>query len=77
MNPKPAVATRIEVALIFESLAALAKLQGRTGMSQTDIVNRALQVYEFADEVLREGNELVVRTPDGRMQSVKISDVVR
>ena len=36
----------------------------RTGLSKTDIVNRALSLYAYLDERLASGDELLVRTKD-------------
>ncbi|MDX8146700.1 hypothetical protein SK854_31615 [Lentzea sp. BCCO 10_0061] len=69
---KPAVVERVNVALIADSAAALAKLQARTGMKKVDIVNRAVQLYEFLEAQMREGRELVVRDENGIDRIVKI-----
>jgi hypothetical protein len=69
---KPAVVERVNVALIADSAAALGKLQARTGMKKVDIVNRAVQLYEFVEAQMREGNELVVRDENGIDRIVKI-----
>jgi hypothetical protein len=69
---KPAVVERVNVALIADSAAALGKLQQRTGLKKVDIVNRAVQLYEFLEAQMREGRELVVRDEDGIDRIVKI-----
>ncbi|MGW4214025.1 hypothetical protein ACWEIJ_38990 [Lentzea sp. NPDC004789] len=69
---KPAVVERVNVALIADSAAALGKLQQRTGLKKVDIVNRAVQLYEFVEAQMREGKELVVRDADGTDRLVKI-----
>ncbi|MEV0677538.1 hypothetical protein AB0I60_13550 [Actinosynnema sp. NPDC050436] len=69
---RPAVADRVNVALIAEAVEAIGKLQERTGLKKVDLVNRALLVYEFVDAELRAGNQVVLRDPDGRDQLVKI-----
>jgi hypothetical protein len=69
---KPAVVERVNVALIADSAAALGKLQARTGLKKVDIVNRAVQLYEFLEAEMREGKELVVRDPDGIDRLVKV-----
>jgi len=40
--------------------AALAEL-GRTGDSKTDIINRALSIYEYFERIIREGGAVYVR----------------
>jgi hypothetical protein len=69
---KPAVVERVNVALIADTAAALGKLQQRTGLKKVDIVNRAVQLYEFVEAQMREGKELVVRDADGTDRLVKI-----
>lgn len=69
---RPAVAERINATLIRESAEALARLQGRTGLSKTDAINRAITVYEFIDAEIREGNEIIIRDSEGRDQLVKM-----
>jgi hypothetical protein len=57
--PKPP--ERITVALIPQSAADLQRLQDRTSLSKTDLVNRAITLYEFIDSQLRGGQDLIVR----------------
>lgn len=57
-------ATRITIALIPKAAAGLASLQDRTGLSRTDLVNRAISLYEFIDAQLREGADILVRRGD-------------
>jgi hypothetical protein len=57
-QPQP---DRITVALIPQSTADLQALQDRTSLSKTDLVNRAITLYEFIDAQLREGHDLIVR----------------
>lgn len=71
-SDKPAVADRVNVALIAEAVEALGRLQDRTGLKKVDLVNRALLIYEFVDAELRAGNQVVLRDPEGRDQLVKI-----
>lgn len=67
----PGTVERINVALIRESVDALAKIQERTGLKKVDAVNRALILYAFIDFELRSGSEIIVRDTDGRDQVVK------
>jgi hypothetical protein len=62
---RPDVVRRVNVALINDAAEALAKLADRTGMKQVDLVNRALQVYEWVDGEQRAGNTLIVRSAEG------------
>lgn len=53
--------TRITVSLTPKATTGLAALGDRTGLSKTDLVNRALALYEFLDGQVRAGNDLIVR----------------
>jgi len=57
----PQQSERITVALIPQSAEDLQILQERTSLSKTDVVNRAITLYEFVDTQLREGRDLIVR----------------
>ncbi len=54
-------ADRVTVALIPKAVEDLQRLQDRTGLSKTDIVNRAISVYEFVDAQVLAGNDLIIR----------------
>ena len=56
-------AERITVALIPKAAADLQTLQDRTGLSKTDLANRAITLYEFIDAQMREGREVLIRDP--------------
>lgn len=66
------VVRRVNVALIHDAADALAKLAARTGMKQVDLVNRALQVYEWVDSEQRSGNRLIVRDVEGTDTVVRV-----
>src|SRR5271165_6445197 len=57
----PPVVDRITVALIRRAAEDLQRLHDRTGLSKTDIVNRAISVYEFVDSESQAGNNVYVR----------------
>jgi hypothetical protein len=59
----PPPAERITVALIPKAAAELQSLQERTGLSKTDLVNRAISLYEFINAQLHEGKEVLIRDP--------------
>jgi len=52
---------RITVALIPQAAEDLQHLQDRTGLSKTDLVNRAVSLYEFVNAQLEEGRDLLIR----------------
>lgn len=57
---QPAV-ERITVALIRKAGEDLQRLQERTNLSKTDIVNRAISLYEFFDSQQRRGQDVLLR----------------
>jgi hypothetical protein len=63
---------RITVALVRKAAEDLQLLQDRTGLSKTDLVNRAITLYEFLDSQIQAGRELLVRdTETGETQIVR------
>lgn len=54
-------AERITVALIPKAGAHLQHLQDKTGLSKTDLVNRAISLYEFIDEATGADREVLIR----------------
>jgi hypothetical protein len=67
-----ATSARITVALIARAFADLRRTVERTKLSQTDVVNRAVSLYEFVDSELSAGAELVIRRPGGEQYSVML-----
>jgi hypothetical protein len=66
-------ADRITVALIPQASDDLQRLQDRTGLSKTDIANRAIILYEFIDSQLKAGRDLLVKDNEtGESQLVKL-----
>jgi hypothetical protein len=59
----PASPDRITVALIPKAAADLQKLLDRTGLSKTDITNRAITAYEFIESQLSAGKEVIISDP--------------
>lgn len=60
------------VALIPKAAGDLAHLQESTGLSKTDIVNRAISLYQFIQAQLDAGNDFAVRDKrTGESQLVK------
>lgn len=45
------------------AMAALDALSGRNDLSRTDLLNRAVQVYDAIDAELAKGHELLFRDP--------------
>lgn len=63
-------AGRVTIALIEQAAENLAHLQERTSLSKTDIVNRAITAYEFLEDQMRGGAEILVRR-DGETRIVR------
>jgi hypothetical protein len=62
---------RITVALIHKATADLQRLVDETGLSKTDLVNRAISAYAFIDESTRAGREVLLRDKTtGELQAV-------
>jgi hypothetical protein len=64
--------SRITVALIDKVAAELQVIHERTGLSKTDIVNRAISLYKYIDgELSTAETELIIRK-DGKDQIIKL-----
>lgn len=67
------MADRITVALVPKAAADLQHTVERTGLSKTDIVNRALTLYEYIDTRLTNGDELLIRDGhSGQTEVIKL-----
>jgi hypothetical protein len=60
-NSSATPVSRITVALIDRAAADLQATHERTQLSKTDIVNRAISLYEYIDAELSAGADLVIR----------------
>lgn len=64
---------RITVALIPKAAEDLQRLQERTGLSKTDIANRAITLYEFIDSQLNTGRDVLIKDSEtGETQTVRL-----
>ena len=59
------------MALVRKAATDLEITQDRTGLSKTDIVNRAISLYEFVDAELSADAELIVRR-NGKDHIIKL-----
>jgi hypothetical protein len=66
-NGRHLSADRLNVALIRKAADDLQLMADRTGLSQGDIVNRALSLYEYIDDRLRHGDQILLRAGDSGM----------
>jgi hypothetical protein len=70
---RPVVAERITVALVSRAADDLRSTQERTGLSKTDVVNRAVSLYEFVDSHLAAGDEFMIRRKDsGDLELIRL-----
>ena len=60
----------VTVALIPAARAAVTAAAGLLGLSETDVINRAVVAYAFLEEELSGGGEVVVRREDGTVLQV-------
>ena len=64
---------RITVTLIPKATQDLRLLQERTSLSKTDLTNRAITLYEFVDDQLRSGHDIIARNQaTGETRLVKL-----
>lgn len=63
---------RITVGLIPKTWDSLDWLVAQTGMSKTDVINRAVQLYRFTEQAAAEGSRLALIRPDGTVNQVHI-----
>jgi hypothetical protein len=63
---------RITVALIPKSADDLTRTRDRTNMSKTDIINRAITLYDFVDAEIAAGGQLVIVRPGGDRYLIKL-----
>jgi hypothetical protein len=64
---------RVTVNLIARASDALRRLSDRTGDSRTDNINRAIQIYEYLDDITSRGGAIYVReSKDSELQLVKM-----
>lgn len=64
--------TRVTVNLTARSTDALDWLSGDTNLNRTDIINRALQLYRYVQEITNSDADLYVKRQDGRIELIKI-----
>jgi len=67
------VVDRITVALVPKASEGLQHLIGSTGLSKTDVVNRAITLYEFIDAQTQAGLDLILKDPKtGESQVIRL-----
>lgn len=68
---RTAATDRVTVALVPKAAGDLQRAVERTGLSKTDIVNRAISLYEYLDARLSRGDELSIRNEAGQVEQIK------
>lgn len=63
---------RFTVTLIATAVQAVATLMRITGLSKTDTINRAVQVYAFLAEEMENGKDVLLRDKDGNLERLHI-----
>lgn len=63
---------RVTVNLITKSSDSLDRLASRSGMSKTDVINRALQLYDFIDTEIATGKQILIRSGDDDDQVLRL-----
>ncbi|MFF9129262.1 MULTISPECIES: hypothetical protein [unclassified Streptomyces] len=63
---------RYSVTLVPPAVEAISKLVEATGLTKTDVINRAVQVYAFLEERMKEGDDVLLRSPSGELERVHI-----
>jgi len=67
------ITDRITVALVPKASDGLQHLIASTGLSKTDVVNRAITLYEYIDSQLQEGRDLILRdAKTGETQIIRL-----
>jgi hypothetical protein len=63
---------QVQLALVRKAAVDLARTCERSRLSPTDIVNRAISLYEFLDAERASGTEVLLRRRDGSTVSVQL-----
>lgn len=64
---------RITVALVPKASEGLQHLMASTGLSKTDVVNRAITLYEYIDSQMQAGQDLILKdTKSGESQVIRL-----
>jgi hypothetical protein len=71
-DQRSSTADRVTVALVPKAAGDLQQTVERTGLSKTDIINRAVSLYEYIDGRLSSGAELLIRDDKtGQVELIK------
>ncbi|MFH9953305.1 hypothetical protein ACH4OX_03680 [Streptomyces roseolus] len=63
---------RYSVTFVPPAVEAIQALTELSGLSKTDVINRAVQVYAFLASEMAEGRQVLLRNEDGSLERVHI-----
>ncbi|MGK5627067.1 hypothetical protein [Streptomyces sp. URMC 123] len=63
---------RYSVTFVPAAVQAVQELTEISGLSKSDVINRAVQVYAFLAREMAEGRHVLLRTEDGTLERVHI-----
>jgi hypothetical protein len=70
--PRQIVAERVTIGLVPKTAAELQQVVEMTGLSKTDIVNKAISLYAFVETGTRDGYEMLRRNRDtGELELIR------
>ncbi|NJP52885.1 hypothetical protein HCJ93_23160 [Streptomyces sp. SBST2-5] len=72
VKSRPQGNERYSVTLVPPAVDAISKLVDATGLTKTDVINRAVQIYAFLEERMAKGNDVMLRSPSGDYERVHI-----
>ena len=72
MRPAPKVAVRATVPLTAQANDAMSQSAVREGLSEIDVINRALVIYNEIMSRQADGKEIVLRSADGSTEKLVI-----
>ncbi|MGI5402247.1 hypothetical protein ACQEVG_22945 [Streptomyces sp. CA-135486] len=70
--PQTTASERYSVTLVPPAVKAIAELTERSGLSKTDVINRAVQIYAYLEAQKDEGRDLLLRGSDGSLERLHI-----
>ncbi|AOP46064.1 hypothetical protein SL103_07250 [Streptomyces lydicus] len=69
---EPAESERYSVTFVPAAVQAVHDLTEVSGLSKSDVINRAVQVYAFLAREMAGGRQLMLRNEDGSLERVHI-----
>ncbi|WP_241518617.1 hypothetical protein [Streptomyces sp. CB03238] len=69
---EPAESERYSVTFVPAAVQAIQALTELSGVSKSDAINRAVQVYAFLAREMADGRQVLLRNEDGSLERVHI-----